>query len=217
LGEKIQVDDSLLRDSLHNAKKEVPSRIAEAPQGAPTQERKSRGEMLAESLIAIIIKYPFLISYAERHLSLDQIEGEDNKGIYKNLIIYYNKVISSTESSGEVQINYFGLKDWFANQDNNQLEKSASPQDHSSYTDQLKLLDQLVILGDRDFYDLGSDDAKKEIVKIILYIKDIYFSARKGELEKLIIQAEKDKDEELVKGLIEELKILTDESSQLRN
>ncbi len=216
LGEKLQVDDSLLRDSLINAEKEPLRRVVETPQEAPSQERKSRGTMLAESLIAIIIKYPFLINYAERHLSLDQIEGDNNKSIYKNLIIYYNKVISLTPVSEEAQINYFGLKDWFTNQ-NNQADKPDRPQDTSSYTDQLKLLDQLVILGDRDFYNLGNDEAKKEIVKIILYIKDIYFSARKGELERLIFQAEKDKDEELVKGLIEELKILTDESSQLRN
>jgi DNA primase len=219
LSERLEVDDGLLRDAMITGKKEVARRVnnssPELPV-APEQKKKTRGEMLAEFLIAILIKYPFLISYIERHLSLDQIEGEDNKSIYKNLIIYYNNTISSTESSTEAQINYFGLKDWLINQKDNHIEKSATPQDNSSYTSQLKLLDQLVILGDRDFYDLGNEDAKKEIVKIVLYIKDIYYASRKKDLEKLISQAEKNKDNEQVKGLIEELKILTEESSQLQ-
>lgn len=213
LSEKLEVDDHLLREALNKNKINQPRGVERSAPETPKMAKKTRGEMLAESLIAILIKYPFLISYAERHLSLDQIEGEDNKIIYKNLIIYYNNIISSTQGLEEAQINYFSLRDWFANQNSKQTEKLAGPQDKPSSNDQLKLLDQLVILGDRDFYNLSHEEAKKEVVNIILYIKDIYFAMRKKDLEKLISQAEKEGDSELVKGLLEELRVLTEESN----
>jgi DNA primase len=217
LAGRLDVDDKLLRETLTTNSKKTPANKANQSGNNILSKRKSREEMLSEYLIAILIRNPFLIEYAESHLSLDQMEGEGAKSIYKNLLIYYNNFTTLNEPTSDTQITYFGFKDWIINQDLDQKNISKKFDDYSvTSNDQLKLLDQLVILGDRDYYDFDNDAAKKETVNIILAIKEIYYSKRKKEIEKLISQAEKEGDKEAVNGLIEESQILSEELKRLQ-
>jgi len=81
---------------------------------------------------------------------------------------------------------------------------------------QPKILDELVILGDRDFFEYTSEQAKTELLEIIKSIKQVYLGHRKKEIEKLISDLEKNngsKDE--IRNLMDEFKILSDESREL--
>jgi glutamyl-tRNA reductase len=74
-----------------------------------------------------------------------------------------------------------------------------------------KLLDKLAILGEKEFYNLDNNGAKKEILNTIKELKKIYISNRKREIEQLISQAEKQEDDQRVNELMKELKTLSDE------
>lgn len=185
------------------------------------QEKLSREEMLSELLIALMLKFPPLIEYALNHIQPDQVAGQEQRTLYNGLIIYYNNVIDNwTQEGGESnipQVNFKEFRQWFIE---NRLNKEGREVGESEIGDesgdsQLKLLDKLALLGDKDFYNYEIEQAKNEIIKIIVHLKKNYLGERREEIKKLIAQAEKEGDEENIKGLMEEFKALSDEIREI--
>jgi len=151
----------------------------------PLLQPLGREELLAELLLALLIKFPNFIDYSINNLEPEFIPNLEKSEFYKNLIIYYNKSAS---------LDYEGLR-------NSLLENGS---------DLEKLLDKLVLLGEKDFYDFEEAEAKTEIIKIILDLKKYGFQAEIKKLEKLIALAEKNQNNEDINSLMDELKIVTD-------
>jgi DNA primase len=219
LSEKIDVKEDLLRETLSKlspvrypgAKGEYEAEQGISASPAPDEQikRKSREEKLSELLLALILKFPSLLDYSVNHIQIDQIIGSENQFIYRNLIFYYNNIINkltgqdAEDEDKEEMINYHNFRQWLANE---------STGDNNLEEDQLKVLDRLVFLGDNEFYDLKIEQAKDEIIKMIVVLRRHYLFNRMKEVEKLIAQKEKEQDEEAMKELMEELKILSEES-----
>jgi DNA primase len=216
-----------IRDSLKNAKERQGPTI---PERQGMSAKQSREEMLSELFIALILKFPSLIEYAINHIQSDQIVGLDNQGLYRNLVIYYNNLIGNwTQAAGQTeplagvpqhgeppQVSYEEFSQWLEiaatdgiNKENNEF---ATQEDKVS---QLKLLNKLALLGDKEFFEFDNERAKNEIIKIVAALKKYYLINRRKEINKLIAQAEESGDEEVIKGLMEEFQALTEEINEI--
>lgn len=207
LGQKIDVAENYLYEALAQAKKQGTSKYAQTGErdGAPRSARQNREELLSEVLLALMLKFSSFAEYALNRVNSDHIIGTDNKAIYKNLAIYYNKAINDWTESGQgdfFEINYHNFKEWLARAEAESAGRES----------QLRFLDKLAILADKDFTELSHDEAKAEIIKIITFLKRNYLSHRLKEISKLIMLAEKDSGgkKELI-SLMNELKSLTEE------
>ncbi|MBI2459799.1 MAG: hypothetical protein HYV53_04640, partial [Parcubacteria group bacterium] len=140
--------------------------------------------------------------------------------LYKNLIIYYNKLIDLWTRQGgnfELAINYLNLKEWLSNPETDGLP---APDGQSDNYQCLNLLDRLALLADKDFYDYSAEQAKIEIINIMAVLKVNYLNNRRHETAKLIAVLEKEnisaqEKNEKLKNLMEEFKILTEEINSL--
>lgn len=166
------------------------------------KKEESREEKLIKMLLILSLKFSDNIEHILKNIEVDFIENQGYKMLYKNLALYYNKLNNSIgETSEENNFSYSQFRDY--------LEKEADQ-------NQPKILDELVILGDRDYFEYDNEQARAEIIEIIKNIKQAYLGIRKKEIEKLILELEKNngsKDE--IKNLMDEFKILSDELREL--
>ncbi|MDD4900831.1 MAG: DNA primase [Patescibacteria group bacterium] len=180
--------------------------------------KQSREIKLSETLLALAIKYWPQLEYIINHLAPDDLAGDSNKSFYKNLIIYYNKLIDFWTHEGgsfDLAINYHDFKDWLNNPGNLSLNSDVDEMDYQS--DCLKclvLLDKLVLLADKDFYDYTVEQAKAEVISLVAALRINSLNKRRRQIIKLIASAEKAKTEESageLKELMEEFKTITEE------
>lgn len=229
LSQIIDVSENILRETLASAVKSQSQRDPETAadrEAEPLSARRSREELISELLLALLIKFPEHIPYAASNLLAEQLVGEDNIRLYKNLLIYYNRNIESggsaddfgdlqirADSNQNNQIDYKDFRAWLARSgdrpaDNFSLEDFSEQSNNNS---QPTLLDRLALLAEKDFYSFDSGSAKNEIIKTVKSLKKNYLSGQLKEIEKLISQSEKSGDKALVNKLLEEFKVLTDE------
>jgi len=210
LSEKIEVEENLLRETLSaQTKSEVGQKKRHPEKAEEARARQSQEEMLSELLLALSLRFPGLLSYAINHIQDDQIAGLSNKLFYKNLIIYYNDINNQPEADLNSAINYNSLKNWLEGSFGG--EKAEPDQTDKIVGNQLKLLDRLVLLGDKDFYDLDSEGARMEIIKIAIALKKNYLMRRMKEIEKAIADCEEKGEGQKAGELLGELKMLSDE------
>ena len=214
LGEKIDTKEDLLRETLKSIKpKDTTKRDYSERDNEKTESVRilSREEKLTELLLAILLKFNSLIEYTLNQIQIDQVAGDLNRQFYKNLVFYYNNIINNDFQDSNLNgdgslIDYENYRNWLAEENKNQDENN-----------QLKLLEKLVILGDEEFYDFQEEQVKRELIKIISYLKKNYLLLRMREIEKLISQSEKEKNIDATKELLEEFKVLSDELKELSN
>jgi len=127
----------------------------------------SREEKLAELLMALIIRFPEYTGYVTDNLDPSLIANEVLATFYRNLIIYYNK-------SDSLQYESFHAK---------LVSEEAGAE---------KLLDKLILLGEKDFYNYESAEVKAELINIINELKKSGLQKKIRELQKEISQAEKE-------------------------
>jgi hypothetical protein len=163
--------------------------------------------MLSEILLALLIKFTSLINYSSDLLPVEQVQGQVNKLVYKDLIVYYNKF---SDKQGE-PFDYLNFKEWLKVN----YKDSQNKTEDNTLEDQLKKIDKLVVLADRDYYDLEEGPGREELVKTIVDLKKSYLFTRKREVETLIVSSEKAGNDEEARNLMEELKNLSDEISEL--
>jgi DNA primase, catalytic core len=205
LAEKLHVSENALRETITASrakeKKSPMMQQAPAPAEAPSR-RETREEKLAQNLLALMIKFPQYFDYIVNRLDLDYIFGAENKAFYKSLIIYYNENISNSASSRK-EINYQEFRNWLLSQPE-ALNREGL----------FRLLEKIVILGDKDFNSLESDKAKNEIIKVIIALKENYLALRRHEISRLIQESESDGRDDEAKKLMSELTKLGEETAE---
>lgn len=218
LSEKLKISETSIREDLVNYKPEeewLNPKIN--PNNKFEPKSLSREELMSELLLSLVIKFPEHFDYIFNNIQMDQLWGGANKELYRNLIIYYNKVTDSSNETGGYQIeksgselaNYRNFRDWLIGDllvaagvqyKNNDFQLTPPAQ-----------LDRLALLAEKDFFDFDSIRAKEEIINTVIFLKRNYLLSRLKEIEHLIIQSEKEKDNNRLKELLEEFKLLSDE------
>ncbi|MFH0955631.1 MAG: DNA primase [Candidatus Falkowbacteria bacterium] len=224
LSQEVDANENFLREKLEKiVKKQNQANYSAKPLDQEPKElsrlKPSREQMLSELLLAFVLKFPAHLEYVINHIGPDDLAGESNRLLYKNLIIYYNKLIDLWTREGgdfELAINYLGLKEWLSNSDNftqaNEAKTDSQPDNYKC----LNLLDRLVLLADKDFYDYSEEQAKAEIINIVAKLRVNYLNNRRHEIAKLISVLEKEnissqEKNGKLKNLMEEFKSLTEE------
>lgn len=182
LSEATEVKEALLRESLEKLAADTVAGALAKPGAAlkPSAEVVSREDKLAELLLALMIKFPEFISYSSGNLELEFISDEALARFYKNLIIYYNKSAS---------LDYGSFRAYLMD-----LGEGGG-----------KLLDKLVLLSEKDFYDYEPNQVKAEIINIIAELKKYGRSKKNQKLQQAIARAEKEGDQEKLAALMDEL------------
>lgn len=224
LSQEVDANENSLREKLGEIiKKQSQTNSQFKPSAAEPKElsqlKPSREQMLSELLLAFIIRFPAHLEYAINHIGPDDLAGEPNQLLYKNLIIYYNKLIDLWTREGgnfELAINYLSLKEWLSNPDNftedNEIKTDGQPGNYKC----LSLLDRLVLLADKDFYDYSEERVKAEIINIMAALRVSYLNNRRHAIARLISVLEKEgvsgqEKNDKLKNLMEEFKALTEE------
>jgi DNA primase len=205
LAERLHVSENALRETItaSRAKEKKSPMMQQAPTPAEAPARReTREEKLAQGLLALMIKFPQYFDYIVNRINLDYIFGAENKTFYKNIIIYYNEVVSNSENSRK-EINYQEFRNWL-NRQSEALNREGL----------FRLLEKIVILGDKDFNSLESDKAKNEVIKMIIALKDNFFSARRLEISNLIQESEREGRDDEVRRLMSELSRLAEEAAE---
>ncbi|MCK5510082.1 DNA primase [Candidatus Parcubacteria bacterium] len=201
LSNRIDVGEPLLRESITTAKPRVERTYGQKKEAKIKIQKQAREEKISEYFLALLLKFNSYLGYAINYLQVEQIFGQNNQEFYKNLIIYYNN---------SVNINLDDYKEWLKNIDNNNGTNTKT-------INQLKLLNKLVILVDEEFSDIDEVGAKSEIISLALALKKQYYLEKMKGVEKLIIEAEKQGDENKVRILMEDFKSFSEEVKELKN
>ena len=186
VAEIINVPEQSLREELR--KNNNPETSSQKNTNLPEKivaETLDRQELMSELILALALRVPNLISYLSSKLEPEFIKGNEKISFYKDLIIYYNK----NES-----FNYEDFRNFLVSQGE----------------EQEKLLDLLVLLGEKDFYSLGETEIKSEIVKSIVELKKYYYQERIKSIQRELLEAEKNGKTELVQQLMNDFKDFTD-------
>ncbi|MFA5000186.1 MAG: DNA primase [Patescibacteria group bacterium] len=138
---------------------------------------------LAESFLALLLRFPEFIPYGISALNPEEISVSAPAEFYKTLVIYYNKSTSLV---------YEDFRVYLVNQGENKE----------------KLLDKLVLLGEKDFYDYDAARAKVGIMDIVAELKKYERQREIGKLQKEIARAEKEGRDSDAEALMDNLKNL---------
>ncbi len=221
LSDTIEIEESVLREAIRQKASAQPVRREPARENeqpvlppAPPRQPKTKEEQFAEFILALLIRFPDLIEYAQQTIVPEQIAGLDKRTIYKALIFYYNnRKQDPTWNFGQKSLDLDDFSLWLNAQEVINVGKSGAnsePAKTDTY-DQLTGFRELVVLGDREYYELDYEQAKAEIIRIIIQLKKGSLMRRLRELESLIAKAERERDDEASQHLMEELKLVSDE------
>lgn len=160
-----------------------------------TQHTLAREELLSEIFLALVIRFPEFINYSLESLDPSQVYPLENVQFYKTLIIYYNKFAS-------LQYDEFRLL-----LEQNELGKESQ-------------FDRLILLGEKEFYSINAEQAKEELIKVIIELKKYNCQKRIRLLEKALTTIEDEKDDSeanraRMEKLMLELKNTTEELKKL--
>jgi len=206
-----------------------------AGEAAPAPQKRTREELLSQLLLALAIKYPEHLLYILNNLLPEQLAGEENQALYKNLVVFYNRATdnwTNSADSGEPfgednpqsnsvsnQIDYKELKKWLSEAKSEPTfgfdDGKNSPTASESENSQTILLDELALLAEKDFFDQDSTAAKSEIIKAVAALKNYYLADRLRQIEKQISETEKSGETEQAQILLEEFKLMTEEQKEL--
>jgi len=234
LSQRLNLTETALRADLQAAESQFRpqqasanrTRVKEASVLAP----KGRGEQLSELLLALVLRQPNYFSYLANNLQLDQLVGATNQGLYKGLIIYYNKNtetwLSGTlaedigegqnrpkDASDSNQFSYQIIREWL------NLPEAA----HALLVDQpaidriLRKLDELTLLGEKEYFQLEAEEVRMEIVRITAWLKKQYIQNRLKDLSQMIHQVEAEHNPNKLQPLLEEFKFLSEELKEFNH
>jgi len=187
LAEKLNVPDSILRETFDqylNQSKKPASEI-----DSNKSQKKQREYLLAEQLLALILKYPQNIEYALNHLEKEMIPQMQLQKIYTELILYYNK---------SKQIDF------------TQFEKLLLKEGGEL----VNIFNTLMLLADKDFLNFTEEKIKTEIIYFIKELKKHLLSQKLKQIQQLMLEAEKNNEQKQLEDLSNEFLVLT---NQLQN
>ncbi|MCD4693831.1 DNA primase [bacterium] len=212
LSQKLSVDENLLRETLINYKEKNKNQYRnEEVDNRNDRPKKDvdRDCVASQNLLALLLKFPSLISYSLNRLEPGEVRGGQNKQIYKNLIFYYNKETINSSNGNLENLNYSDFKEFLV-KNNGQTEE-----EDGFLLEELKLLDKLAILGERDYYNVEINEAKNEVIKIISLLRKNNIRKRMKKIEKIIIDLEDNNEKEKIDEFMGELKILSEELNEI--
>lgn len=179
LADKLSVSEEALVKSLPGA-----NNAAQKPKNEEQKTesiRVNKEQIVAEYLLALLIKFPEQIQSVSQRLTPEMITHIPSAELYKDLIIYYNKDQS------------FSFDDF----------KKGLNQDRADY------LNQLSLLIDETFYQDKPDLISYEMVQMVGRLTEFYKKSRTKIIVEQIGLAEKAGDSEAVNQFSEELNKLS--------
>lgn len=232
LSQRLDISETALREDLSAAEAQYrpQSNPRPRPKEAAPLAPKSRGEQLSELLLALVLRQPSYFSYLANNLQLDQVIGAANQGLYKGLIIYYNKNtetwLSGTfaEEIGDgqngpqnapesTQFSYQIIREWL-----NLPEAAHALLADQPVIDRIKRkLDELTLLGEKEFFHLEPEEARAEIVRLTSWLKKQYVQSRLKEVSQMIRQVEAENNLNRLQPLLEEFKFLSEELKEFNH
>ncbi len=203
LAQILDIGEVYLRETLASSMakgKKIPEKNSDSPTESAAEQSKE--ERASESFLAMIFHWPIFFPYVADKVPADLIFGRGNKMFYNNLIIYYNEMASGQKvNSAENWLDYSSFKTWLNN-------FGSLPQADG----QDKLLDKIVVLGEKDYFSLDSSQAKNELIKMISFLRKEYYQKIFHQKEKEIAAAERNGDSFSANRALEELKTLKEEA-----
>ena len=191
LSNRLDIDEKVLRESVKNIEVRRQSRssyvsgrnlagenISSIASSGNTKESRYKAVILGERIIGCGLKFPEILEiWNNSDFDINIFGDEKLIGLAKNLIIYYN-------------------------QDNNQKQKrstNAQAFDYDKFKKALSLelreyADVLVMLAEKDFKDLDSDEVKEEIRSLVAILRKEEIIRRLKGIEKDLMEAEKGRD-----------------------
>ncbi len=197
LGRRVNVDEKILRDSLHKFLSGKMGRLKpekEKAEGTPSKA-KNRYQLLVEESLGLVLFYPKNLEYFINHLTPEYILDPKLNELYKKLVIYY------TETKAE---KVEKLREQFE-KDNKEL---------GQYFD-------ILFLSAQDRFEGAEEDViKKVILDCIRGIKINYISHKLKEIEEAFKKLEVKKtlsqqDKDTQKELSEKFKQFSDQLAEL--
>lgn len=208
LAEKLDVEEAVLRESMPSRRGQDKFRKGrQQPDEAGKQEPVTREEKISELLLALTCKFPSILEYLLDRLQVEQLSGDKNRNLYKNFVFYYNNIIKSENPEECFDFNQF--RQWFLANENQEKTGSENEPNQSNF------LNRLVILGDEEYHQMETDEARQEAIKLFTLLKKSYLSQRMRDVEKMISEAEKNNDEAAVDNLMQEFQLLADEMREM--
>lgn len=204
LSEKLDINEHALREAIKGVGEKEGKKEEHKITAQKKEEKITKEELLSNFLLVLVLKFPLLIEYTMNNIGIDHVSGAVNKTIYRNIIILYNNI---NESDGSGEFTFQKLRAYL----NEELAENLDKDDDQEKLAILSKLDRLALLGDRDFYDFNDEKAKGELIKIIGSLKKNYLMQRMKEIQKMIAQSEKEKDNARLNELMQEYKALSDE------
>jgi len=188
LAQKLEVPENILRETLpkYSGEKHDERQEIKFEDSLP----KKREDLLAEQILALIIKYPQNINYIIDHLEIETIANANLQQIYKELILCYNQ---------NKEFDY------------SELEKVLFAKDEKL----VNLLSTLMLLADKDFFDFSEEQIKQEIYNVIKQLKNNYINNKIKQIQKLLAAAEKQKDLKQIEDLSKDFSALTQQITNL--
>jgi len=207
LAEKLNINEQSLRDVVINAKTKKQPRYNNQTELNNTKKinlkrEVSQLEMLTESVFALVLKFPQHFSYVINYIKPEMLAGDTNRIFYKKLIVYYN---NNTDNISIFNLESFKL--WLKN----------NIEDEQELANLEELVNVLLLLADKDFYELDISKAKVELVKIITQVKRKFLTGKMLDIESNLSRAEKENDHEKIGVLAREFKIIAEEMRNLDN
>lgn len=190
LSEDLGFDESELREQM--GREAAKARRPEA-KGEEVKEAKgvSRQEKVYDSFLAILLRFPDLVAFALANFLPSEKESSFSASLYRRLALEYGK---------EGSVSYQSLRQAWAD------DEAA-----------LKHLEVLGLLGERDFYLLEPLEAKREMIKMMVELKQVSLRERITSLQNRIAKAEREGEDDLdLDLLMQELKGLTDELKAIK-
>lgn len=168
-------EDTLREEFVKNANQTSFKASSQSKAIDSSLDKQSR---LIELVLSLIFRFPELIEETSSLLKEEYLNDNHLNNFYKKLIIYYNKY-----SSFEFQHFRSNLK-----------EKN-----------QIDLADTLSLKGEREYYDLDAQRARKEILASIEELRKIYYQKKISLVEKELTIAEQENDTEKAKQLMNQI------------
>lgn len=186
---RLDISESILRDALPQGNKA--SAKVEKMYEAPKKVEAPLEERYLVRILTILVNYPTLIGYAIDHLPADMIGSQSMSAFYKSLIIYYNK---------DDQLTRGDVCDWLDK--NEDLEKS--------YKDSLSLYVDQVYEG------FDEKALQNELIDLIKVLKKNHYSLQLSMLNKELVLAESQNDNEKLDELVKKIQISSENLDKLK-
>ncbi|OGF26496.1 DNA primase [Candidatus Falkowbacteria bacterium RIFOXYC2_FULL_47_12] len=202
LSEVLFVHEDSLREILRRRYRERrPMRKSDSP-AAQTSRRASQNqaEVLTDSLLALMLKFFTYFEQAVRMVTPEMLAGALRQTFYKMLVIYYN---SNSHHRDVFESSHFNA--WLAH----------NIKDEQDLVSLAELADTLLLLADKDFYDLEPAAARAQLQHIAAHLKRQQLSVRLLQLEQALAAAERGGGREATEHLLAQCAAVNNEIKSL--